>query len=145
MQTIPFRIIDIKVEDFKLFPASLDKGERIDVRTDFEFGANKDAHAVICRIKYTYSQHVKELMRMCLVCVFDVKPEEFAGLITGDRLIIDSYFAQYLATINVGAARGEIHARCELNNSPLANVILPPINLVEALPEKIEIVFDISD
>ena len=40
-----------------------------------------------------------------------------------------------MATIAVGAARGEIHARAEIEKSDLSEVILPPINLVEIIKE----------
>ena len=80
------------------------------------------------------------MLNLVLTSFFDVKPEEFVGLINENSFIIEPFFSQYLATINVGAARGEIHARCEIQESPLANVILPPINLTQVLNSNIEII-----
>ena len=62
-------------------------------------------------------------------------------MIVGDQLLLKAEFARYITTINVGAARGEIHARCSLAKSNIARIILPPVNLVEALPN--DIVFNI--
>lgn len=139
MKQIPFRIVDIKVEEFQLFSDTKIGNGRVDVRTDYEFGVNKEAHAVSSKIKYTYFQNELPLMQMTLLCVFDVKPDEFNTLIVENKFVIEPFFSQYLATINVGAARGEIHARCEAIGSPIANIILPPINLTEPLSDTIEI------
>lgn len=139
MKQIPFRIVNIIVEEFQLFTDAKIGHSRVDVRTDFEFGVNRDAHAVSSKIKYTYFQNELPLMQLTLICVFDVKPDEFGALIVEDKFVIEPFFSQYLATINVGAARGEIHARCDAVGSPVANIILPPINLTEPLSDTIEI------
>lgn len=139
MKQIPFRIVNIIVEEFQLFTDAEIGHSRVDVRTDFEFGVNRDAHAVSSKIKYTYFQNELPLMQLTLICVFDVKPDEFGALIVEDKFVIEPFFSQYLATINVGAARGEIHARCDAAGSPVANIILPPINLTEPLSDTIEI------
>ncbi|WP_277821298.1 hypothetical protein [Palleniella muris] len=76
---------------------------------------------------------------MTLISTFDVKPEAFKTMLQDTTFTLEPFFSQYLSTINVGAARGEIHARCEQAGSELANVILPPVNLVEALPDPIVI------
>ncbi len=76
---------------------------------------------------------------MALISTFDVKPDAFQTMIDGNKFTLQPFFSQYLSTINVGAARGEIHARCEHAGSELANIILPPVNLVEALHEPIVI------
>ena len=140
MKQIPFRIVDIKVEKFELTNTSFSYEEKVEVRTGFEFGVNVDKHVVQCRATYIYLQRSKELLNLVLTSFFDVKPEEFVGLLNDNSFIIEPYFSQYLATINVGAARGEIHARCEIQESPLANVILPPINLTQVLNSNIEII-----
>jgi len=139
MKQIPFRIAALKVEDFKLTDAKPQEEARIEVRISYEFGVNLDAHMVIARIKYKYVQAETELLQMTLTSSFDVKEADFLSLRKDNTITLEPYFTQYLCTINVGSARGEIHARCEQANSVLANVILPPINLVEALPDPIVI------
>ena len=54
-----------------------------------------------------------------------------------DKLTLDVDWLRYMATIAVGAARGEIHARAEIEKSDLSEIILPPINLVEIIKESI--------
>ena len=121
MKTIPFRIVGIETSDFFFKKDVVLDGGKVDVTTNFKFAVNKEAKLVKCIIDYTYVR------------------QGFGEMIRENRFVIEPFLSQYLATINVGAARGELHARCELNNSPLAKVILPPINLVEALSNDVVI------
>lgn len=139
MKQIPFRIVNLQVEYFNLTDNKPQEGKSIEVNTSYEFGVNAEEHLVMARLTYKYLQDNVELLQMSLISTFDVKPDEFKTMIDGNKFTLEPFFSRYLATINVGAARGEIHARCEQVNSELANIILPPINLVEALPEPIEI------
>ena len=136
---IPFRIVGLQVESFRLPDVKMQKGTSIEVRTNYEFGVNPNEHLVIARLTYTYVQSETELLQMTLVSTFDVKPNAFQTMLQDKTFTIEPYFSQYISTINVGAARGEIHARCEQVGSELANIILPPVNLVEALPDPIVI------
>ena len=139
MRSIPFRIVDIKVDKFSITSSQFLPEERVEVRTGYEFGVNVEKHIVQSRVVYNYLQNDNNLLNLVLTCSFDVKPEEFNILLHDETFVIEPFFSQYLATINVGAARGEIHARCELMGSPLVNVILPPINLTAARNKPIEI------
>lgn len=143
MEQIPFRIVGIYVNHFEISDSAFIQDKPVEVRTGYEFGVNFNSHSVISNISYEYLQNNSLLLKMALDCVFDIKPDSFKTLINenGD-FVLSTYFSQYLATINVGAARGEIHARCESMGSQLKNVILPPINLVEALPQPIVIHLD---
>lgn len=126
----------------KQFLASLDKmdGEVI-VSSSFTFGVNVSLHHVRCSAIYEYLQNEQSKMKLEMVCSFDVEEKAFNNMLHRHVFTLTASFAQYLATINVGAARGEIHARCENCNSPFTNVILPPINLVETLSN--DITFDV--
>lgn len=136
---IPFRIVGLEVETFQLTGNKPKNDIPVEVRTNYGFGVIPDEHLVMARLVYTYLQEETELLQMTLVSTFDVKPDAFQTMFENNTFILQPFFSQYLSTINVGAARGEIHARCEQAGSELANIILPPINLVEALPESITI------
>lgn len=138
-QSIPFRIIGLHVESFQLTGNIPQEDKPVEIGTSYEFGVNPDAHLVSARLTYIYHQDENKLMEMALVSTFDVEPAAFQTMMADGSFTLDPYFSRYLSTINVGAARGEIHARCEQAESVLANIILPPINLVEALPDPITI------
>lgn len=139
MKAIPFRIVGIETSDF-FFKKDvvLDSG-KIDITTNFMFAVNKEAKLVKCMIDYTYVLQGEKIMSLTVSCIFAIEPQAFGEMIRDNKFVIEPFLSQYLATINVGAARGEIHARCEIQNSPLSKIILPPINLVEALPAPITI------
>jgi hypothetical protein len=139
MKEIPFRIVGLSVDDFWVKPrVKLEEGG-INISTSFSFGLNYENKLVRSIITYTYSLREGEVLRLTLSCIFSIEDTAFNGMQKDGKFILEPFLSQYLATINVGAARGEIHARCELANSELSKVVLPPINLVKALPEKIEI------
>ena len=132
---IPFRIVGLYVESFNLTDICLKEDIPVEVRTNYEFGVIPEDHMVMARLTYAYLQEEAELLQITLVSTFDVKPKEFQTMLQGNTFTIEPFFSQYLSTINVGAARGEIHARCEQAGSKLASIILPPINLIDALPK----------
>jgi hypothetical protein len=74
---------------------------------------------------YTYVYKGMEILNMVLTCVFKIEEEAFDSMLQDGKFILEPFFSRYLATINVGAARGEIHARCEIQNSPLSKIISP--------------------
>lgn len=139
MNTIPFKVIGLNVEKFELVEVPLSLEGNIDVKTNFSFGINTASQLVRCLIDYTYEYMGKGILNMVLACVFKIEEEAFGKMLQEKSFVIDPFFSRYLATINVGAARGEIHARCEMQNNALSKIVLPPINLVEALPDPIVI------
>ena len=135
---IPFKIDEIICSKFEIL-GEVTKGE-VELETGFAFSANFQNHHVRSTVLYRLIQGNVCVLEHELICSFDVR-EEFNQMIVGDQLLLKAEFARYITTINVGAARGEIHARCSLAKSNIARIILPPVNLVEALPN--DIVFNI--
>ena len=135
---IPYRIVEIIVNGFNVqSDENLDKNIEINVSTEFSYAVNIPAHRVRCISKYIYTQEEKEVLSCDLTCTFEVKEEAFNSFIKDDKLTLDVDWLRYMATIAVGAARGEIHARAEIEKSELSEIILPPINLVEIIKESV--------
>lgn len=133
---IPYRIVEIIVNGFNVQSnENLDKNIEINVSTEFSYAVNIPAHRVRCFSKYIYTQDEKEVLSCDLTCTFEVKEDAFNSFIKDDKLTLDVDWLRYMATIAVGAARGEIHARAEIEKSDLSEIILPPINLVEIIKE----------
>ena len=134
----PYRIVEIIVNGFNVqSDENLDKNIEINVSTEFSYAVNIPAHRVRCISKYIYTQEEKEVLSCDLTCTFEVKEEAFNSFIKDDKLTLDVDWLRYMATIAVGAARGEIHARAEIEKSDLSEIILPPINLVEIIKESV--------
>ncbi|MDE5872126.1 MAG: hypothetical protein K2H22_09315 [Muribaculaceae bacterium] len=66
-------------------------------------------------------------------CYFQIDPKYFTSQVKDDVLTIKTEILQYLATIAVGTARGEIHARCAIAESPLQEIVLPPVDITRII------------
>lgn len=95
---------------------------------------------ICCVSQYLYKIEKEPLMDLELECYFKIKDDFLSSQINDKTLTIDMDILQYLATIAVGAARGEIHARCEMAGSPLQNIVLPPVNLTKIITSPAEFI-----
>lgn len=131
MSVLKYKIEKIDVANFELEIS--DKFEKLQLSTSFEFNVNIEGNLILCKSTYVYKAGEKILMNLELDCYFKVEEECFNSLIKDGVLTINQEMLQYMATIAVGTARGEIHARCQLAGSKLQNVVLPPINLTKII------------
>jgi hypothetical protein len=127
---IPFRINKIKTLQFAMFPENL-INDTIRVSTRYEFQLDKENKIILCKSGFQYSQGEKVILVLQIACYFDIEEKGFESFKQDQKIRIPVEFMRYLATISVGTARGVIHAKTE--NTPLNPIVLPPINLVEAI------------
>lgn len=127
--TIPFRIRQIKTQQFAMFPELLVNGEEVHVESEFSFGVNREVNDIFCITKLTYSQNERLLLTTEVHCYFDISEEGSSQLKQQGRIEVG--FLRYLATIATGTVRGIIHTKTE--STALNPVVLPPLNLVEAI------------
>lgn len=135
MTTIPYRISGIKTTQFALFPEKFINGREITVQTSFTFGYSEGLDSIRCISNFEYIQDEDILMISEIQCTFDISPEGSAELIELRKVPVD--FLRYMATIATGTARGIIHAKSE--GTILSAIILPPINLIEAIKNDLPI------
>ena len=131
MIAIPFRIRQIKTQQFAMFPDLLINGKGVAVQSEFNFGVNSEVKDIFCITRMTYSQDEKLLLTTEVICFFEISEEGSKQLIEQGRIEVD--FLRYLATIATGTVRGIIHTKTE--NTSLNPIVLPPINLVDAIKE----------
>lgn len=140
MSILKYKIERIKTNEFTL-------GEECELNNlnfslSFQFKVNIDERLVACISRYEYLANDVKVMYLDLECYFKIEKENFKSLIKGDILTINKDFLQYMATIAIGVARGEIHARCELAGSSLQEIVIPPINLTKIITTPAE--FDLD-
>ena len=135
---IPFRINKILTQQFATFPDLWVNGEKIVVKSEFNFGVNKQLTSVRCVSKYNYMQNEQMLLTTEIACYFDISEEGSKELTQQGKLSVD--FLRYMATIVTGTARGIISAKTE--GTVLNSIVLPPINLVEAI--KTDFIFEVK-
>lgn len=128
---IPFRIRQIKTQQFAMFPDLLVNGKEVTVDSEFSFGVNTEVKNIMCVTKLSYRQDENLLLTTEVHCIFDIREDGTNQLKEQGRVVVD--FLRYLATIATGTVRGIIHTKTE--NTVLNSVVVPPINLVEAIKE----------
>ncbi len=129
--TIPFRIRQIKTQQFAMFPDLLVNGKDVSIQSEFNFGVNREITDLFCNTKLSYIQEENLLLTIEVLCFFTISPEGSNQLLQRGCIEVD--FLRYLATIATGTVRGIIHTKTE--NTALNPIVLPPINLVEAIKE----------
>ncbi len=107
--------------------------DKLKFSVSFQFKVSVEETAVCCISHYEYKFGEEDVMLFDLECYFKIQQDYLHSLIKEGVLTIDADILQYLATIAVGAARGEIHARCEKEGSPIQSIVLPPVNLTEII------------
>lgn len=131
MSVLKYRISRLNVSRFSV--VETENLDNLQLATSFQFKINIELHLLSCIGIYEYKKADKSIMALDLECYFNVEQEYFNSLIQDDILTINQDMLQYMATISVGAARGEIHARCEVAGSILRDMVLPPINLTQII------------
>lgn len=136
--TIPFRIRQIKTQQFAMFPDKLE-GKDVKIESEFNFGVNKDLSAIRCITKISYTQGDNLILMIEVHCFFEIS-KDASHTIAGQGKI-EVGFLRYLATISTGTVRGIIHNKTE--GTSLNPIILPPLNLVEVIKE--DLVFKVEN
>lgn len=131
MDYIKYRIASLDVRNFACSKES-PVGE-ISISTSFDFRLNVQNHSIKCVGIFEYLNANEKVLTLQMDCLFDIEPDAFDKLCQNDKIVVKRDFLQYMATICVGAARGEIHARCEAKDSALQSFVLPQINLVKVI------------
>lgn len=129
--TIPFRIRQIKTQQFAIFPDLLINGNDVNIQSEFNFGVNKELDDIFCITKISYIQDDKLLLTIEVICFFSIREEGSRQISELGRIEVG--FLRYLATIATGTVRGIIHTKTE--NTALNPIVLPPLNLVEAIKD----------
>lgn len=128
---IPFRIRQIKTQQFAMFPDKFVSGQEMTIESTFGFGINNNASDIRCSTVINYSQGEKLLLTVEAYCFFAITEKGSKQLLEQGKVEVG--FLRYLATIATGTVRGIIHTKTE--NTSLNPVVLPPINLVDAIKD----------
>lgn len=131
MRILNYKIDKIVTGRFNLKETDLTDDLRFSL--SFQFKVSVDESVICCISEYKYRTDNEIVMDLSLECYFKILDNGLKSLIKDNILTIDTDTLQYLATIAVGTARGEIHARCEMAGSVLQESVLPPVNLTKII------------
>ena len=135
MNGIPFRIVKITIDNFSIDnDAKVCNDAPLDIESNFSFGVDMKGHVVKCDSEYEFIFDSKTILSLRIGSFFEIELEASNDFYNSKReFVISKDFLRYMATICVGTARGIIIAKSE--NTPIANVVLPPLNLMEAIKD----------
>ena len=131
MSVLKYRIDKIVTKEFEV--RQIDNIDNLHFSLSFQFKVNVEEKVVCCISHYEYRTEKEIIMQLDLECYFQIEPKYFTSQIKDDVLTIKTEILQYLATIAVGTARGELHARCAIAESPLQEIVLPPVDLTKII------------
>lgn len=140
MSILNYKIDKIITERFNL--EKIGRVNNLRFSLSFNFKVSVEQSVICCISEFKYKAKDVNVMELSLECYFKILNNNLQNLIKDNILTIDTETLQYLASIAVGAARGEIHARCELEDSPLQNVVLPPVNLTKIITTPAEFIIE---
>lgn len=129
--TIPYKIARIETRQFAFFPDLLKNTEGAGVSSTFDFSMSADLSTSRCHSTFHYLQGDNTLLILEMNTYFLIAPEGIEEIKKNGSVPVD--FLRYMGTIAVGTARGIVHAKTE--GTVLNAIVLPPINLVEAIKE----------
>ena len=129
MEQIPFRINRIDNQKIDMHPELVNPNtNEYQINTRYAFTGSLVNNVIGCRGEYRFYQGENEVSCLIVDCYFDIDPLYVNQNKKEDgSLTVDKEFLRYLATINVGTARGIQHVRTQ--NTILNDVVIPPINL----------------
>lgn len=131
--TIPFKIKQIEINQFAMFPEVLDSSKDVQVNTRFIFDAKVDEHIIRCKAAFSYKQGENLILVLVVYCYFDIDSPSLNSFKKDTTYQIPVDFLRYMGTITVGTSRGIIFAKTE--STPINHIVLPPINLIKAINE----------
>lgn len=132
---IPYKIGHIETKQFAIFPDKFINGEIVNIKANYNFNLRSDWAQVRCASTIQFVQNEQLILVLEIVCYFDIAPEGVEFIKEQNKVPVE--FLRYMATIVVGTARGVIHAKTE--GTVISSVVLPPINLVDAIKDEIVI------
>lgn len=132
MSILSYKIANVRVTDFGC-EKSCQADKRIGITTKFNFRMDVAEKRIMCESFYSYTQDNKIVLHLALNCIFQIESQSFESLRKNDKFVVPTDYLQYMATICVGTARGEIHSRAEMAQSEFQDVVLPPIDLTKII------------
>lgn len=130
-----YKINKIETKQFAVFPENYRIDQSVNIKSSFAFNIKNDYTQIRCISKLQYVQDDRIILVLEFATYFDIAPDGSENIKLSKTIHVD--FLRYMATIAVGTARGIIYAKSE--NTIVNSIILPPINLVDAITEDLEI------
>ncbi|MFV8342426.1 hypothetical protein [Flavobacterium sp. XS2P39] len=135
---ISFSLIQIKTEQFALFPENYSEKDKIKLNTNLTFGLNSDDKRFSVTTKFTFEMKKKPFMSIQVSCFFQIDDSAWKSFAKEDKMIFPKNFVAHMAMLTIGTTRGVLHAKTE--DTTFNQYVLPTTNVAEIIDE--DVVFD---
>jgi hypothetical protein len=104
---IGFSLVDIKIQQFALFPEHFKPQKDIQLNTDLQLLLHKEEYAVRVILGFTYEQQKKSFMKIEVSCIFNIKKEDFVNLKKEEskEIVFPKEFIGHLTMLSIGTIR----------------------------------------
>lgn len=139
--SISFKLAKIEEDQFSVFEENLDPEASVQEKTGIGFGGEVEDHIIAASIDYQLLKEKQPFIHTKIICYFEIEPKAFKKKLHKEGNIeLPKAFAQHLANITIGTARGILFSNTK--DTPFSEYPMRLINLKRIIQEDIEIELD---
>lgn len=132
MNTIQYKFIKMDLTQFSPEWEKYDSAnDSVGIETNFNFSFNKSEGILKCVISLNFIQENQPFLKSELQTFYEITKESIAELTSENVITIPRGLLCQFASLAYGSFRGVIHMKTI--NTPLCNLILPPMYLDEVI------------
>lgn len=135
-----YKIVDIQTIQFATFnvPDVSDTDmERFGMHTSYSYGIDTTQNLFSCKLEILIQVVERPVIKIETQATYELSEKTFLKLIDRDCFNMPVVDVSHFTSILYGATRGILV--CKLENSPLRQIILPPINLHDVITHPLRI------
>lgn len=135
-----YKFITIRTKQFAFFESEWDpKNDELGVNRSFSFGIEPETGIFSILLAITYIQEDKPILKIETEAIFQLNNASLDSFINKERNTFTMPVAavRSFTSMLYGATRGILV--CKLEGTPLASVILPPIDIKETINRQLTI------
>lgn len=130
--SIAFSLRQIETNQFATFGDGEGEADQLTEQIQFSFGTVLEEQVVACIFTYTLRVKEQPFITIEVACSFNIEEKNWNELLDrkNKQLTLPKNFAQHIANITVGTARGVLHTKTErtlFNQYPVALINLEQI------------------
>jgi len=128
-KSIAFSLRQIETNQFATFGDGKCDPDQLTEQITFSFGTILEEQILVCIFTYTLKFNEQPFLTIEVACSFNIEAIHWTELLDlkKQQVVLPKYFAQHIANITIGTARGVLHTKTErtlFNQYPVALVNL---------------------
>ena len=134
---IGFKLVKITTEQFAIIEESYTKEATIHLRTNLEFGIDKEKRVIVVMPTFDFFTKDNLFMKIKTGCHFVIKDDAWSIMIdeNENEIKLPIKLIRHLCVITIGTTRGILHSKTE--NTEYNKYFIPTINVEEMIKEDV--------